>query len=169
MIRRGAGPISGAGTGRSATIARRRPGLGARASAGHRAHGPGGPGIVRGGATVANATVNTNEWKGYDGLAKAGRAHATVRHAPTNREWARDDDGDEVREVHTNAMEGTWTGLRNFLRPLRGVSTWFLSQYVALFQWGHNLKFVTDEFLRILLGTHPVADQPKSADTRYKT
>ena len=121
------------------------------------------------GATVASATVITDEWKGHGGLAKAGRAHATVCHSPTNREWACDDDGDGVREVHTNTMEGTWTGLRNFLRPFRGVSTWFLSQYAALFQWGHNLKVVTDEFLRILLGTHPTANQPKSADTRYKT
>ena len=121
------------------------------------------------GATVANATVNTDEWKGYGGLTKVGRTHATVCHSPTNREWARDDDGDGVREVHTNTMEGTWTGLRNFLRPFRGVSKWFLPQYVALFQWRHNLKVVTDEFLRILLGTHPTADQPKSTDIRYKT
>ena len=121
------------------------------------------------GATVASATVNTDEWKGYGGLAKAGRAHATVRHSPTNREWARDDDRDGVREVHTNTMEGTWTELRNFLRPFRGVSKWFVSQYVALFQWGHNLKVVTDAFLRILLGTHPTADQLKSTDIRYKT
>ncbi|AWM41498.1 ISXO2-like transposase domain protein [Gemmata obscuriglobus] len=84
------------------------------------------------GATVAGATVNTDEWKGYGGLSKVGRTHATVCHSPANREWARDDDGDGVREVHTNTMEGTWTGLRNFLRPFRGVSKWFLSQYVAM-------------------------------------
>lgn len=121
------------------------------------------------GATVASATVNTDEWKGYNGLAKAGRAHATVCHSPSNREWARDDDRDGVREVHTNTMEGTWTGLRNFLRPFRGVSKWFLSQYVALFQWRHNLKVVTDDFLRILLGTHATADQPKSTNIPWKT
>ncbi len=42
------------------------------------------------------------------------RAHRTVCHSPTNREWARDDDGDGIREVHTNTMEGIWTGLRSF-------------------------------------------------------
>ena len=31
--------------------------------------------------------------------------------------WARDDDGDGIREVHCNTLEGLWTGLRNFLRP----------------------------------------------------
>lgn len=121
------------------------------------------------GATVAHATVNTDEWKAYGGLSRTGRTHVTVCHSPSNREWARDDDGDGVREVHTNTMEGTWTGLRNFLRRFRGVSKWFLSQYVALFQWGQNLKTITDDFLRILLGTHPTADQPKPTGTPNKT
>jgi transposase len=48
-------------------------------------------------------------------------------------------------------MEGLWTGLRNFLRPFRGVSKWYLHQYVAVFQWGANIKKVSDEFLRCLL------------------
>ena len=61
--------------------------------------------------------------------------------------WALDLDGDGVREVHCNTLEGLWTGLRNFLRPFRGVSKWYLAQYVAVFQWAHNLKRVTDEFL----------------------
>src|SRR5262249_51404887 len=53
-----------------------------------------------------------------------GRAHATVNHR--RGEYARDDDGDGVREVHNNSMEGFWLGLRNFLRPFRGVSKWWL-------------------------------------------
>jgi hypothetical protein len=32
---------------------------------------------------------------------------------------------------------------------------WFLAQYVAVFQWGYNLKSVTDEFMRVLLGISP--------------
>ena len=52
-------------------------------------------------------------------------------------------------------MEGIWTGLRNFLRPFRGVSKWCESQYVAMFEWGHNIKEVTDEFLRVMLGIGP--------------
>jgi len=46
----------------------------------------------------------------------------TVCHTPGKRVWARDDDGDGIREVHVNTIEGLWTGLRNFLRPFRGVS-----------------------------------------------
>ena len=64
------------------------------------------------------ATVDTDEWQGYHRLPEMGRRHATVCHAAG--EWARDDDGDGVREVDNNTQEGLWTGLRNFLRPFRG-------------------------------------------------
>ncbi len=103
--------------------------------------------------TAEGATVNTDEWSGYNGLAEMNRTHQTVCHSPTNREWARDDDGDGIREVHTNTMEGIWTGLRNFLRPFRGVSKHYLSQYVSIFQLQHNFKTVSAIVLRILLGS----------------
>jgi len=69
----------------------------------------------------------------------------------TKREYARDDDGEGIREVHCNTMEDTWTGLRNFLRPFRGVHKKYLARYVTMFQWAHNLKRVTDQFLRALM------------------
>jgi transposase-like protein len=100
-------------------------------------------------AAAAGASVYTDEWSGYKRLGWDGYAHATVCHA--QREWARDDDGDGVREVHCNTMEGIWTGLRNFLRPFRGVNKGYLAQYVALFEWGHNEKRATPRFLRALL------------------
>src|SRR3954462_3006183 len=37
-------------------------------------------------------TFNTDEWQGYNGLPAMGRFRATVCHS--EREWARDDDGD---------------------------------------------------------------------------
>ena len=101
--------------------------------------------------TRPDATVNTDEWQAYDRLPATGRSHATVCHTPGRREWARDADGDGIREVHDNTMEGIWTGLRNFLRPFRGVSKWFLSQYVGIFEWVHNLKRVTGTFLRAMM------------------
>jgi len=48
-------------------------------------------------------------------------------------------------------MEGIGTGLRNFLRPFRGVHKKYLAQSIALFEWVHNLKRVTPSFLRILM------------------
>ena len=99
--------------------------------------------------TTLGATLNTDEWRAYARVTELGRCHATVNHGAG--EWARDDDGDGVREVHCNTMEGTWTGLRNFLRPFRGVSKWHLAGYVAIFEWANNLKRVTNDFLRLLL------------------
>jgi transposase len=101
--------------------------------------------------TRDDATVNTDEWSGYSQLSETGRLHQTVCHTPGQREWARDDDGDGRREVHTNTCEGIWTGLPNFLRPFRGVSKWFLDQYSAIFEWAHNLKRVTADFLRAMM------------------
>ena len=83
-------------------------------------------------ATGPGAMVYTDEWNGYKPLARCGRGHATVNH---NRgEFARDDDGDGVREVHCSTLEGIWTGLRNFLRPFRDVNKAYLEQYVIMFQ-----------------------------------
>src|SRR5918998_2904314 len=94
--------------------------------------------------------VDTDEWAASGRLPELGRGHATVCHA--DREWARDDDGDGIREVHDNTLEGLWTGLRNFLRPFRGVNKVYLHQYVAMFEWGYNVKRATPAFLRALLG-----------------
>jgi len=105
--------------------------------------------------TLEWTTVNTDEWKGYNGLPRIRRGHKAVDHSGPKSTWARDDDRDGVREVHCNTQEGLWTGVRNFLRPFRGVSKWYLAQYEAIFQWGYNIKSVTDEFLRILLGIRP--------------
>jgi hypothetical protein len=63
------------------------------------------------------------EWQGYGG---SKRAHFTVCHGV--KEWARDDDGEGIREVHTNTIEGWWTAVRNFLRPFRGVHQKYLNR-----------------------------------------
>jgi transposase len=100
--------------------------------------------------TKPGAMVYTDEWGPYKALRRNGRRHASVSH---NRgEYARDDDGDGVREVHCNTLEGIWTGLRTFLRPFRGVNKKYLEQYVKMFEWSYNLKRVNDDFLRTLLG-----------------
>ena len=91
-------------------------------------------------------------------MAGMGRRHATVCHAAG--EWARDDNGGGVREVHDNTLEGLWTGLRNFLRPLRGVSKKSLYQYVALFEGGYNVKRATPEFLRAIFGVESATKCP---------
>ncbi len=68
-------------------------------------------------------TINTDEWRGYDGLPGTG-------------------------------------GLRNFLRPFRGVSKKYPYQYVALFEWGCNVERATLGFLRALLGVESATGCP---------
>ena len=85
-------------------------------------------------ATWPMATVHPEEWPGYNCLPTMGRDHATVCHAAG--EWTRDDDGDGIRGVHTKTLEGLWTGLRNFLRPFRGVHKEDLYPDAAIFEWG---------------------------------
>lgn len=103
--------------------------------------------------TAPGTVVNTDEWHAYDGLPRDGRIRKSVCHKI--HEWARDDDGDGIREVHCNTSEGLWTGLRNFLRPFRGVHKKYLAQYVAVFEWAHKLKTATLEFIATLLGARP--------------
>jgi hypothetical protein len=105
---------------------------------------------------LSGTTVHTDEWVGSGRVAgRRERVPVTADHSGPKSTYAVDADGDGVREVHGHAREGTWTGLRTFLRPLRGVSKWCESQDVAMFQRGHNLKEVTDDFLRVMLGIYP--------------
>src|SRR5262249_24081707 len=94
-------------------------------------------------------TVNTDGGGRDHGVPEIGRRRTTVRHLAG--EWARDDDGDGIREVHINTLAGLRTGLRNFLRPFRGVNKVYLYQYVAMFEWSYNIKRVNEVFLWALL------------------
>ena len=76
------------------------------------------------------AIVNTDEWQGYNAIPQV---HVQVKHR--SKEWARDEDGDGIREVHVNTLEGGWTSVRNFLRPFRGVHKAYLAHYLALCEW----------------------------------
>ena len=79
--------------------------------------------------------------------AAMGRSCATVCRAI--KEWARDDDGDGIREVHNNTLEGLWTGLRNSLRPFRRVTQF---KYINMFYCFRNVKRATAGVVRALLG-----------------
>jgi transposase len=109
-----------------------------------------------GGATRQQTIVYTDESTAYQWVRDSGRGHATVCHSAG--EFARDDDGDGIREVPNNTSEGIWTGLRNFLRRFRGVSKWYLGQYVAMFQWGYLCKTVFGDCIRALCGLPPATN-----------
>ena len=96
--------------------------------------------------TQAEAQIYTDEWQGYNHVI---RPHATVCHG--QKEWARDDDGDGIREVHVNTIEGLWTTVRNFLRPFRGVHKQYLRGYIAICEFGINEKCITPSFISKLV------------------
>ena len=71
------------------------------------------------------AALYTDGLRGYVAVGKeCCSVHGRVFHS--KYEWARDDDGDGVREVPCNGCEGLGAGLRTFLRGLRGVSKHYL-------------------------------------------
>ena len=100
-------------------------------------------------ATLPQSHLYTDEWRGYN---RVPRQRQTVCHS--QGEWARDTDGDGIREVHTNTIEGLWTSLRNFLRPFRGVHKRYLAGYVAMCELQLNRKQVTPDCVAQLVATH---------------
>ncbi len=93
----------------------------------------------------------TDEWRGYGHVVGLGVKHSTVKHgrdAEGQREWARDDDGDSIREAHCNTCEGAGAGLRTFLRGFRGVHKYYLAEYVACYETMTNAKRITPEVVR---------------------
>jgi transposase len=81
-------------------------------------------------------TVSTDAGSGSDDLPELNRTHATVCQTPGQREWARDEDGDGIRAVPNNPRAGIWTGVRHFLRVLRGVSKHDLDRSLGIIEWG---------------------------------
>jgi transposase len=94
-------------------------------------------------AVAEGARVHTDEYPSYARLEAWGYRHATVCHA--RGEYARDEDGDGFCEVHVNTMEGTWSLLRSWLRPHRGISQACgtaarLPLYLGFFAFVHNAR-----------------------------
>ena len=95
-------------------------------------------------ATVAKgALVHTDEYGVHARLPARGYRHTTVGHG--RGEYARDEDGDGFCEIHVNTMEGTWSLLRSWLRPHRGISQACgtaarLPVYLGFFAFAHNAR-----------------------------
>jgi transposase-like protein len=96
------------------------------------------------------SVINTDEYDIYARLNRWGYTHSTVCHS--KGEYARDDDGDGIREVHVNSIEGFWSLLRSWLRPHRGISQEKLPCYLAFFQFVHNARVRGKSLLPTLIG-----------------
>lgn len=99
--------------------------------------------------TRAGSQLYTDEYQSYNHVI---RPHATVVHGA--HEWARDDDGDGIREVHVNTAEGMWTDVRNFLRSFKGVHKKNLSGYIAVCEFRRNVKRISPDFIAALVTVH---------------
>jgi transposase len=99
--------------------------------------------IVEGNVPPESSILYTDEASNYPGVHPQ---HASVCHSA--KEWARDDDGDGVREVHCNSCEGAGAGLRTFLRVFRGVHKYYLADYVATYETVVNAKRITSTVIR---------------------
>jgi transposase len=99
--------------------------------------------IVEGNVPPECTILYTDEASNYPGV---HAQHASVCHSA--REWARDDDGDGVCEVHCNSCEGAGAGVRTFLRPFRGVHKYYLADYVATYETIVNAKRITPPVVR---------------------
>ena len=95
------------------------------------------------------STIYSDEWVAYRGLQEKGWKHKMTRHGA--KEYARDEDKDAKCEIDSNTIEGIWVGLRNFLRPFRGVSRHYLGGYVTVFMLSYNLVNISSGFLRFAL------------------
>ena len=89
-------------------------------------------------AFVGTNQVYTDEYSIYARLDVWGYEHKRVNHG--RGEFARDDDGDGMCEVHVNTMEGFWSLLRSWLRPHRGISQEKLPLYLGFFEFVHNVR-----------------------------
>lgn len=115
--------------------------------------------VVESTVPAGAAVLYTDEWSGYVRVERElTTQHATVRHGRDSdgqREWARDDDGDGVREVHCNSCEGAGTGLRTYLREFRGVHKQYLHLYVATYEAMINAKRITAELIQRMCRPRP--------------
>jgi transposase len=103
-------------------------------------------------AAVATGTcIHTDEYDIYARLPAWGYQHKTVCHG--RGEYARDADGDGFCEIHVNTMEGTWSLLRSWLRPHRGISQEKLPLYLGFFQFVHNARRRGRALLSALVAT----------------
>jgi len=98
--------------------------------------------------SLLGTAVYTDEYQSYNHVI---RPHATVSHGL--KEWARDDDGDGIREVHCNTTEGLWTDVRNFLRPFKGVHKRYFAGYIAISELRRNEKRISPKLISSLV-TH---------------
>jgi transposase-like protein len=99
--------------------------------------------------TKAHTRLYTDAWQGYHDL---DRPHQQVNH--NQGEYVRDQNESGDHQVHTNTIEGIWTGLRIMLDRFRGVSKHHLSGYVAIYGCLVNAADVSVDLIHAIVSLH---------------
>jgi transposase-like protein len=89
-------------------------------------------------AVAKDARVHTDEYASL--RPPAGLGLPAQDGLPRPRGVCADEDGDGFCEIHVNTMEGTWSLLRSWLRPHRGISQEKLPLYLGFFEFVHNAR-----------------------------
>lgn len=76
-------------------------------------------------------TVNTDCWKGYNNLSNIGYKHQTVNH----KEYFKD----PVTNVHTNGIEGTWSGIKRSI-PIKNRNKKDIVHHLMEYKWRKRYK-----------------------------
>lgn len=90
-----------------------------------------------------NATIMTDNWRGYEQLSKYGYNHFAVNHGVS--EYVRG-------EIHTNTIEGVWSQLKRGITGVyRHVSKEYLQDYVNEFTFRYNYRNLENGMFDLLL------------------
>lgn len=111
--------------------------------------------------------IYTDEYNIYNKLEQWGYKHKTVCHS--SGEYARDEDGDGLCEVHVNTQEGIWSVLRSWLRPHRGISQKRLPIFLGFFEFIFNTRRRGKAVLSDLFRTILAPDQRNLEDIYIAT
>ena len=107
--------------------------------------------------TESGALVSPDAYRIDARLERWGYARKSVNHG--RGEYARDEDGDGLCEVHVNTMAGFWSLLRSWLRPPRGIFQAKLPLYLGFFAFIHNVrrrgKALLESLIALLVSKDP--------------
>jgi transposase-like protein len=117
--------------------------------------------------TMASGTsVYTDAYSMYARLETWGYDHKSVNHG--RGEFARDDDGDGLCEVHVNTMKGLWSLLCSGLRPYRGICQEELPLSLGFFEFVHNVrkrgKALLGALIELLVSKDPGIQSERDTD-----
>jgi transposase-like protein len=104
-------------------------------------------------AVKTGSQIYTDEYNIYNRLEVWRYKLKMVNHG--SAEYARDEYGDGLHEVHVNTQERCWSLLRSWLRTHRGMAQNMSPFYSAMFQFIYNCKKRGKKIVRLITKLSP--------------